>query len=103
MMPASMSDCRRVTPPAHLTRRADDSSPKPPAPPALGYPEDGAVEYLLQQTHTPMTLGHSHELLDVPLQGFGGLLLSLTQKHRNVEEADLTTSVTPRGLALAAR
>ena len=42
--------------------------------------------------------------LVVPLQRFGGLLLSLTQKHRNVEEADdLTTSVTPRGFALAAR
>ncbi len=33
--------------------------------------------------------GHSHELLVVPLEGFGGSLLSLTQKHRNVEEADL--------------
>ena len=44
---------------------------------------------LLQQTHTPMTFGHSHDLLVVPLQGFGGLLLCLTQKHRNVEEADL--------------
>ena len=29
---------------------------------------------LLQQTHTPMTFGHSHELLVVPLQGFGGFL-----------------------------
>jgi hypothetical protein len=50
-----------------------------------------------------MTFGHSHELLVVTLEGFGGFLPSLTQKHRNVEEADLTTSVTPRGLALAAR
>ena len=62
-----------------------------------------SVLSLLQQTQTPMTFGHSHELLVVLLQGFGGFFRSLTQKHRNVEETDLTTSVTPRGLALEAR
>ncbi len=50
-----------------------------------------------------MTFGHSDELLVVTLEGFAGFLPSLTQKHRNVEQADLTTSVTLRGLALAAR
>jgi hypothetical protein len=52
---------------------------------------------MLQQTHTLMTFDTPMNFWLCRFRGSMDFYFSLTQKHRNVEEADLTTSVTPRG------